>query len=201
MYQLIKQLDNDVIKQQPKFISMSLKYRILSGIFLLKYDTIEKVMTSAGMIWKSLVDAPVHILRMIIETLIKMVFENIQSEHEELQLMGLACMRGLVARFGERIVNESLDIFENYLSTATDVKQTSGVCRVILNITLAASHRLLHTIRGRLVAISDPFLIFEDSAVRELAAEVFITLLKRMNEPSYSESTLESCFLAKLELL
>ena len=29
--------------------------------------------------------------------------------------MGLACMRGLVEKFGERIVNESLDIFESYL--------------------------------------------------------------------------------------
>jgi len=52
---------------------------------------------------------------MIIETLIKMVFDLIQSKHLELQDMGLACMRGLVEKFGERIVNESLDIFEGYL--------------------------------------------------------------------------------------
>lgn len=29
--------------------------------------------------------------------------------------MGLGCMRGLVEKFGERIVNESLDILEGYL--------------------------------------------------------------------------------------
>jgi len=57
---------------------------------------------------------------MIIETLIKMVFDIIQSKHLELQDMGLACMRGLVEKFGERIVNESLDIFEGYLEQATD---------------------------------------------------------------------------------
>lgn len=62
-----------------------------------------------------MVDAPVHILRQIIKTLIKMVFDNIQAAHPELQEMGLACMRGLVEKFGERIVNESLDIFESYL--------------------------------------------------------------------------------------
>ena len=60
-------------------------------------------------------DAPVHILRMIIETLNRMVFDIIQSQYEELQDMGLACMRGLVEKFGERVVNESLDIFESYL--------------------------------------------------------------------------------------
>jgi hypothetical protein len=44
------------------------------------------------------------------------------SPYEELQSMGLACMRGLVIRFGERIVNESLDIFESYLEKSTDQK-------------------------------------------------------------------------------
>ena len=38
--------------------------------------------------------------------------------------MGLACMRGLVEKFGERIVNESLTIFEGYLEKATDKHQT-----------------------------------------------------------------------------
>jgi hypothetical protein len=70
MYQLIKEMENDVIKQTPKFISIPLKYKILSALFILKYDTVEKVMSQASVIWKSLVDAPVHILRMIIETLI-----------------------------------------------------------------------------------------------------------------------------------
>ena len=43
-------------------------------MFLLKYDPVDKVMMQAGTIWKSMVDAPVYILRMIIETLIKMMF-------------------------------------------------------------------------------------------------------------------------------
>ena len=108
-------MENDIIKSQPKYIDMQMKYKILSAMFILKFDPIDKVMIQAAQIWQSFIDAPVHILRMIIKTLIKMVFENIQSKHEELQEMGLACMRGLVEKFGERIVNESLDIFEGYL--------------------------------------------------------------------------------------
>jgi len=46
-------------------------------MFIMKFDPIEKVATQASQIWKSLVDAPVHVLRMIIETLIKIVFEQI----------------------------------------------------------------------------------------------------------------------------
>lgn len=72
-----------------------------------------------------------------------MVFDIIQSKHLELQEMGLSCMRGLVEKFGERIVNESLTIFEGYLEKATDKQQTSGINRVILNMAGSAGHRLL----------------------------------------------------------
>ena len=123
---------------------------------------------------------------MIIQTLIKMVFENIQSQHEELQEMGLACMRGLVEKFGERIVNQSLDIFENYLEQAKDANQTSGINRVILNMAGAASYRILSQIKNRLTTIADPFLINEDDVVRELAADVFLTIFKRLGDATYT---------------
>lgn len=198
MYQLVKEMENDIIKIQPKYINLQMKYQILSAMFILKFDPIDKVMVQASQIWKSLVDAPVHILRMIIETLIRMVFTNIQSPHEELQEMGLACLRGLVEKFGERIVNESLDIFEGYLEEATDLNQTSGINRVILNMAGAASHRLLLQIKGRLTSIADPFLVADDKDIRELAAKVFLTVFKRLGDPAYTQSMLEAAFLQKL---
>ena len=201
MYQLVKEMENDIIKSQPKYIKMEMKYQILSGMFILKFDPIDKVQVQASQIWKSLVDAPVHILRMIIETLIKMVFDNIQSKHEELQEMGLSCMRGLVEKFGERIVNESLDIFESYLEQATDINQTSGINRVILNMAGAASHRLLLQIKQRLTTIADPFLVSDDNQIRELSAKVFITIFKRLGDPGYTQSIMDVSFLQKLHIL
>lgn len=132
---------------------------------------------------------------MIIETLIKMVFDLIQSKHEELQDMGLACMRGLVEKFGERIVNESLDIFESYLEQATDQHQTSGINRVILNMAGAASHRLLLQIKTRLTTIAEPFLVHDDNEIREYAVKVFTTLFKRLGDSNYTQSTLDVAFL------
>jgi hypothetical protein len=138
---------------------------------------------------------------MIIKTLIRMVFENIQSKHEELQEMGLACMRGLVEKFGERIVNESLDIFEGYLEQAKDANQTSGINRVILNMAGAASYRILQQIKNRLTTIADPFLVNEDERVRKLAADVFLTLFRRLGDPNYTQNTLDISFLQKLGIL
>jgi len=138
---------------------------------------------------------------MVIETLIKMVFDIIQSKHLELQDMGLACMRGLVEKFGERIVNESLDIFESYLEQATDLQQTSGISRVILNMAAAASHRLLLQIKQRLTAIADPFLVSDDDQIRELSAQVFTTICKRLGDSGYTQSTIDVSILQKLHIL
>lgn len=48
MYQLVKELENDIIKSQPKYISNETKNEILSAMFILKYDTIERVATQAA---------------------------------------------------------------------------------------------------------------------------------------------------------
>lgn len=48
MYQLVKELENDIIKANPKYVDMDTKYRILSSMFILKYDQIERVQTQAG---------------------------------------------------------------------------------------------------------------------------------------------------------
>jgi hypothetical protein len=47
----------------------------------------------------------------------------------------------------------------------------------------AASHRLLLVIKPRLISIADPFLIFDQKEIRELASQVFITLFKRIGDP------------------
>lgn len=56
MYQLVKELENDVIKAQPKYLSIETKHEILSSMFILRHDEIEAVKTQAGQIWKSIID-------------------------------------------------------------------------------------------------------------------------------------------------
>jgi hypothetical protein len=57
--------------------------------------------------------------------------------------MGLSCMRGLVEKFGEKLVNRALDIFENLLETATENNQAVGICKVMYNMVSASTYRLL----------------------------------------------------------
>jgi len=80
----VKELENDVIKAQPKYVSMDVKYQILSSMFILKYDRVEKVSTQASQIWKNIVDNQLFILKQVIKTLITQVFKIIISHDFEL---------------------------------------------------------------------------------------------------------------------
>jgi hypothetical protein len=122
MYQLVKELENDVIKATPTFVDQETKQRILCSMFILKYDPIEKVYTQAGQIWKSLIDNQAVVLRQVIDCCIQMIFQIIQSDSSELQDMGLSCIRGIVEKMGEKLVLRVIEIFQELLQTATEKK-------------------------------------------------------------------------------
>ena len=42
MYQLVKEMENDIIKSQPKYVNMTMKYQILSAMFVGKFDPVDK---------------------------------------------------------------------------------------------------------------------------------------------------------------
>jgi len=56
--------------------------------------------------------------------------------------MGLACMRGLVEKFGERIVNESLDIFEGYLERTNDMSDDANIRSLATKVLLTIFRRM-----------------------------------------------------------
>jgi len=114
--------------------------------------------------------------------------------------MGLGCMRGLVEKFGEKLVHEALDIFENLLDTATDLTQTVGVCRVLCNMAQAASHRLLIQISPRLMGIMDPFLASPSAETRDYATEVFVILFRRQSEKAWTDANLQKSIMDKLNV-
>jgi len=84
MYQLVKELENDVIKLQPKYVSIETKNDILACMFILKYDIIERVATQAAQIWKNIIDNQLKVLKTIIDVLTAKIFGLIQNDNLEL---------------------------------------------------------------------------------------------------------------------
>jgi hypothetical protein len=83
--------------------------------------------------------------------------------------MGLGCMRGLVEKFGEKLVNEALDIFEGILENVEDSDAQVGVCRVLMNMASAASYRLISAISSRLMNIMDTNIASSSAEIRDYA--------------------------------
>jgi len=200
MYQLVKELENDIIKAQPKYVSVETKHQILSSMFVQRFDIIDRVSTQASTIWKNLIDNQLMILKQVLETLTRLVFQIIQSPSYELQEMGLACMRGMVEKFGEKVVNKVLDIFETLLDKSTDSSQTVGICRVLFNMASAASYRLLVNISPKIMSILDENLHSESAEIREWTSKVFTVLFQRQTEKSFIDPVLDKFIFYKLKM-
>jgi len=128
---------------------METKNEILASMFILKYDIIERVATQAAQIWKNIIENQLKVLKHIIHVLIKQVFDLIQNENMELQEMGMNCMRGIVEKFGEKFVSETIDILESYMERATSLQQTIAVTKALYNMAFASPIKLITDLRLR----------------------------------------------------
>lgn len=115
--------------------------------------------------------------------------------------MGLACIRGIVEKMGEKLVCRAIEIFEHEMDKAVDKTQTVGVCRVLFNMASSAPHRILTVISPRLVSILDPFLSAESAELREWSSKVFICLFQRQTEKTFVDPILDNSILVKLKQL
>ena len=85
-------------------------------------------------------------------------------------------MRGLVEKFGEKLVNRALDIFERLLDTVTESNETVGICKVLYHMVSAASHRLLQQISPRVIALVEDNLASDNEAIRQWSTKIFTTM-------------------------
>ena len=137
-------------------------------------------------------------MKSIINVLTKQVFELIQSENMELQEMGLNCMRGIVEKFGEKFVGETIDILESYMERATSVQQTIAVTKAIFNMAFAAPIKLITDLRLRFLAVIDVNLASDVDELRSLSAKIICIVLQKTFEPIFMTQTIEKHFLKRL---
>lgn len=93
-------------------------------------------------------------------------------------------MRGLAEKFGEKIVNEAIDVLESYLEKAEEDAQTVGICKAFLNMAGASSDKLIHEIKMRFVQIIDQLIAHPNDKVRALTCEIALTYFYRIGESS-----------------
>jgi len=113
--------------------------------------------------------------------------------------MGLACIRGLAEKFGEKLLGVALDRFQILMDKSTDSGSTVGVCRVLFNIASAASFKLLITISPKIISILGDNLYNESLEIREWTAKIFVTLFQKQPEKSFIDPILDKSILYTLK--
>jgi len=114
--------------------------------------------------------------------------------------MGLSCMRGLVEKFGEKLVNRALDIFEQKLDKVTEDDQCVGICKVMFNMVSASAHRLLASISPRIISIMESYLSSEVVTIREWTVKVFTVMFQRLPDKGFIEPVIKNIILEKLRM-
>jgi len=111
----------------------------------------------------------------------------------------LSCMRGMVEKFGEKLINQAIDIFEQLIEQNKQDDKTIGIIRVMFNMAQAATYRILTHIAPRIIHIVDATLTAEHTDIREESAQVMITLFQRQPDKAFIEPILEKSFMLKLK--
>lgn len=109
-------------------------------------------------------------------------------------------MRGLVEKFGEKLVNRAIDIFERKLDTVTETDQSVGICKVMFHMVGAASHRLLTSISPRMISIMEGHLSNESDEIRSWSTKVFVTMFQKMPDKNFIDPTLKNIIIEKLRM-
>jgi len=91
--------------------------------------------------------------------------------------MGLNCMRGIVEKFGEKFVSETIDILESYMERATSIDQTIAVTKAIYNMVAAAPIKLITDLRLRFLQVIDQNITSENEQIRSLTAKIICITL------------------------
>jgi len=108
-------------------------------------------------------------------------------------------MRGMVEKFGEKLINQAIDIFEQLIEQSSNQQSTVGVIRVMFNMAQAATYRILTHISPRIVVIVENHLSSDQEEIQEVSAQVLITLFQRQPDKTFIDPILEKSFMHKLK--
>jgi len=112
--------------------------------------------------------------------------------------MGLHCTRGLVEKFGEKLVGKSIDILENYLDKVTDTKQNIAISKIFYHMASSASMKILNMITQRLIEINDTYLSHELQEIRQITVDIFVRLFVRMEDKNLINNVMQSSYMHRL---
>ncbi|KAK5582574.1 hypothetical protein RB653_004159 [Dictyostelium firmibasis] len=145
--------------------------RILSSLYMMRFDNNSSVRQKVLLIWKYIVSNTPKTLREILPTLIEMIISSIGSNNIEKRQISAKTLGDIVSKLSDRILPEILPILERGLQSNLE-ETRQGVCIGLSEVISSAKTQLLPYLSSVVTCITkalcDPLI-----DVREAAAKAF----------------------------
>ncbi|KFD55470.1 hypothetical protein M513_03522 [Trichuris suis] len=181
--------------------------RILSGLYISRYDEVVMVKQTATHAWKVVVANTPRTLREIMPTLFSLLLNCISSTSLEKQKIAGNCLASLVTKLGERLLLDIVPVLEEGLSSK-DCDHRRGVCIALSAVMQNMSRETVSAYASKLMPTMVQAMCDESADVRKAASAVFAvffssidsrsssdlveTLLKKLTDPKVGQLLLDS---------
>lgn len=149
--------------------------KVLSSLYICRFDTSGLVRTAAVNVWKALVASP-RTLKELIPTLSQLIIRRLGSSNMEQKVIAGNALGELIRKAGDGILSSLLPTLEEGLKTSTDTDAKQGICIALRELITSASPDALEDHEKILVSVVRTALTDSDEDVREAAAEAFDSL-------------------------
>ena len=169
-----------------KYLDADLKNDILTALYILKCDPVERVSLEASRTWQIYVDNQPKILKATINVLIPRAIHFLGENNEELHEIGRSSLRSLVVKFGDKLVPDLLSYFEEKIEgEGTSIFVVSGVCSGLFEIVDGASLETIEPFRKRVIALVTPLFLHDTREIRQKSHDIFCSLAKTLASPTF----------------
>eukprot|EP01132_Coremiostelium_polycephalum_P008022 gene8022-9867_t len=159
--------------------------RILSSLYMMRFDNNSPVRQKVLLIWKYIVSNTPKTLREILPSLIEMIISSIGSSNIEKRQVSAKTLGDIVSKLSDRILPEILPILEKGL-TSDNEETRQGVC-IGLSEVISSARALLLPFLSSVVSCIGKALCDDCVDVREASAKAFDYLYSTFGSKASNE--------------
>ena len=160
--------------------------KILSSLYICRYDTSGLVRGAAINVWKALVATP-RTLKELVPTLTQLLIQRLASSNPEQKVIAGNALGEFVRKAGDGVLATLLPTLQEGLQTSTDRDNKQGICIALREIISSASPETLEDYEKTLISVVRVALVDPDSEVRETAAEAFDSLQRILGKKAVDQ--------------
>ena len=160
--------------------------KILSSLYICRYDTSGLVRSAAINVWKALVATP-RTLKELVPTLTQLLIQRLASSNPEQKVIAGNALGEFVRKAGDGVLATLLPTLEEGLQTSTDRDYKQGICIALREVISSASQETLEDYEKTLISVVRVALVDPDNEVRETAAEAFDSLQRILGKKAVDQ--------------